>query len=158
MLEKMKQILRLGAVALVIAVMGVSCATIPVSQDQTRIEGLLAELNDAPIERLVELTARPFLLDGEIVILERDVEMMWSNLREVGFRFDDVSVESVGPVTENDYLEFGDTMDVRVWFERYTAENAGLARVRTTHGQFLIVTGETDEVGLQIFGFTGPRG
>lgn len=158
MLIRMKHMLRLATVTLTVAILGVSCTTIPVSQDQTRVEGLLAELNSASVDRLVELSARPFLLDGEIVVLERDIEMMWSNLREAGFRFDGATVESIGALGETDYLEFGDTMDVRVWFERYTSEDAGLARVRTSHGVFLIVTGENEDVGLQIFGFTGPQG
>ena len=140
-----------------VAVLGASCATIPAAQDRTRVESLLEELNTAPVERLVELTARPFLLDGEIVVLQRDIEMMWSNLRDVGFRFAEATVEEVGALTDQSYLEFGDTMDVQVWFERYTADDAGIARVRTSHGVFFIVIGEGDEIDLQIFGFTGPQ-
>jgi hypothetical protein len=48
-------------------------------------------------------------------------------------------------------------MDVRVWFQRYTAEDAGLARVRTTHGTFLIVTGASRRPNPRIYGFTGPQ-
>ena len=156
MLVKMKRTIRWVVGAAAIAVFGVSCATIPIAQDQTRVESLIEELNTASVEELVELTARPFLLDGEIVVLQRDIEMMWSNLREVGFRFAEATIEEVGALTDQSYLEFGDTMDVQVWFERYTAEDAGLARVRTSHGAFLIVIGESDERDLQIFGFTGP--
>lgn len=133
-----------------------SCATVPVSQRERRVEALLAELNTAGIERLTELSARPFLLDGEIVILERDLNTMWTNLREAGFAFDAATVRELGPVDEGTYRAFGDTMDVRAWFARYAADDAGLATVRTTHGTFLILTGERDGRTPRIFGFTGP--
>ena len=122
------------------------------------MERLLLELNRAPVDRLMELSARPFLLDGEIIVLESDLEMMWTNLREVGFTFDAPTLRELGPVTENTWRRFGDTMDVRVWFEKYTAEDAGLAEVRTTHGTFLIITGDRVPGHLpMIFGFTGPQ-
>lgn len=134
-----------------------SCQTVPVAQREGRVEQLLEELNTADVERLVELSARPFLLDGEIIILEEDLVTLWSNLRDVGFTFATPTVEELGPVTEHTYRSFGTTMDVRVWFSQYTAEGAGLARVVTSHGTFLIVTG--DRIGRvpRIYGFTGPE-
>ncbi len=157
MLTRMKQAIRLGVIGAAIVFFGVSCATVPRSQNQSRVEDLIAELNTASVERLVELSARPFLLDGEIVVVERDIAMMWTNLRDVGFTFDGAAIEEVGALRPDDYLAFGDTMDVRVWFDKYTTDDAGLARVATTHGTFLIVTGEAEDIGLQVFGFTGPQ-
>ncbi len=149
-------------VSLVVTVVALSviasCATVPVAQREGRVEGLLEELNTAGVDRLMELSARPFLLDGEIIVLESDLTMMWTNLREVGFTFDAATIEELGPVTETTYLAFADTMDVRVWFDRYAAEDAGLARVRTSHGVFLIVTGDRQGRLPRIFGFTGPEG
>ncbi len=143
-----------------LAILAASCTTVPVAQRDDRVERLITELNTAEPDRLMELTARPFLLDGEIVILESDVRTMWANLREAGFTFHDATIEELGPVTDATYLQFADTMDARVWFEKYAAPDPGLARVDTTHGTFLIVTG--DHIGRirplpRIFGFTGPE-
>jgi hypothetical protein len=157
MLVGMKQVARCAVIVAAVTVFAVSCATVPRAQDENRVQSLLDELNTAPVERLVELSARPFLLDGEIVVLERDVATMWTNLRAIDFRFDDATIQELGTVSEDSYLEFADTMDVEVWFDRYTSDDAGLARVRTSHGTFLIVTGEGEERELQIFGFTGPK-
>ena len=132
-----------------------SCATVPVSQRERRVDALVEELNTAGLERLVELSARPFLFDGEIVILESDLTAMWTNLREAGFTFDAPTVLELGPVDDDTYRAFGDSMDVRAWFDRHAAEDAGLAAVRTTHGTFLILTGERDGRTPRIFGFTG---
>jgi len=146
--------------ALLVILLAASCTTVPVSQRDNRVERLIEELNTADMDRLMELSARPFLLDGEIIVLESDLQMMWTNLRDAGFTFRSATLEDLGPVTDTTYRSFADTMDVRVWFEKYAAEDAALARISTSHGTFLIVTG--DKVGRfrglpQIFGFTGPQ-
>jgi hypothetical protein len=121
----MKRSLRLVATAILVALFAASCATVPVSQRDGRVEALLTELNTADVDRLMELSARPFLLDGEIIALEGDLRTLWTNLRGVGFAFDAATIVDLGPVSDTTYREFGDTMDVRVWFQRYTAEDAG---------------------------------
>jgi hypothetical protein len=143
--------------ALLILILAASCTTVPVSQRDNRVETLITELNTADIDRLMELSARPFLFDGEIIILESDLQMMWTNLRDVGFTFDAATIEELGPVTDTTYLQFADTMDVRVWFQKYAAEDAALARVSTSHGTFLIITGDRLKRLPYIFGFTGPQ-
>jgi hypothetical protein len=155
--QQMKRSLRLVAGSILVALVAASCATVPVSQRDGRVEALLSELNTADVDRLMELSARPFLLDGEIIALEGDLRTLWTNLRGVGFAFDAATIVDLGPVSDTTYREFGDTMDVRVWFQRYAAEDAGLARVRTTHGTFLIVTGDRDGRTPKIYGFTGPQ-
>jgi hypothetical protein len=84
----MKRSLRLVATAILVALFAASCATVPVSQRDGRVEALLTELNTADVDRLMELSARPFLLDGEIIALEGDLRTLWTNLRGVGFAFD----------------------------------------------------------------------
>lgn len=155
--SEMNEKLKIVAASLLVVIFAASCATVPVPQRENRVERLLEELNTADIDRLMELSARPFLLDGELIMLEDDLRMMWTNLRDVGFRFDGATIEDLGPVTDQTYLQFADTMDVRVWFQRYAAEDAGLARVATTHGRFLIVTGDRTGRTPMIFGFTGPE-
>lgn len=153
----MKRSLRTLVAAAAVTMVIASCATVPVSQRDRRVEALLEDLNTADIDRLMELTARPFLLDGEIIELERDVRTLWTNLREVGFTFDAATIEELGPVGKDTYRSFADTMEVRVWFDRHTPEDAGLARVGTSHGTFLIVTGDRTGRTPLIYGFTGPE-
>lgn len=158
-LKRMKRSLHVMAAAALLAVFSVSCQTAPVAQREGRVNRLLVELNRASVDRLMELSARPFLLDGEIVLLESDLEMMWTNLRDAGFTFEAPALRELGPVDDQTWRRFGTTMDVRVWFEKYAAEDAALAEVATTHGTFLIITGDRVPGHLpQIFGFTGPQG
>lgn len=148
--------IKIGAVVL-IALFAASCATVPVSQRERRVETLIEELNTADVDRLMELSARPFLFDGEIIIVEADLRSMWSNLRDVGFTFDGATITALEPVDETTYRRFSDSMEVRVWFEKYTTEDAAIATVQTSHGSFLILTGDRLERLPYIFGFTGPE-
>lgn len=154
----MKRSLHATGAVILLALFAVSCQTAPIAQRERRVDRLLMEINGASLDRLMELSARPFLLDGEIIVLESDLEMMWTNLQNAGFTFDSPTLRELGPVDDTTWRRFGETMDVRVWFERYTAEDAGLAEVRTSHGTFLIVTGDRVPGHLpKIFGFAGPQ-
>ncbi len=147
-----------GVAALLVLLLTISaCSTVPPAQREDRIVQLLAELDTAEPARLLELSATPFLLDGEILAREADVGTMWANLREAGFRFDDASVVTVAAVSADSYVRVEDTRDVRVYFDRYLPEGAGVVEITTVHGSFLVLTG--DKVGRipRIFGFAGPR-
>lgn len=157
LMEEMKRsLLKFGVVGMAF-LFAASCATVPVSQRDNQVEKLIGELNTADIDRVMELSARPFLFDGEIIILESDLRTMWTNLREVGFTFDAATVTELGPTNETSYRSFADSMEVRVWFEKYAAEDAALATVETSYGTFLIVTGDRLKRLPYIFGFTGPQ-
>lgn len=155
--KEMKRLVFLMGAAVLIMLFAASCTTVPVSQRDNRVEALITELNTADIDRVMELSARPFLFDGEIIILESDLQTMWTNLRAAGFTFDSATIQELGPVTDTTYLSFGDTMDVRVWFEKYASDDAALATVETSYGTFLIITGDQVERLPYIFGFTGPQ-
>lgn len=150
----MNRLVRTCVIAALAAVALASCATVPVAQRPERVAVLLEEINTGSLERVLELTGRPFLLDGEILVRPDDIETMWTNLREAGFTFDGATVVDLGAATPAGGVTFGDTMDVRVWFERYAGPEAGLATVNTSHGTFLIVTGGRVGRTPQLLGFT----
>lgn len=135
-----------------------SCATVPPAQREKRVERLIAELNTADESRLMELSARPFLLDGEIILLEDNLRTLWANLRAVGFTFAEAEIVSISPLDGTSYRRFGDTMDVRAFFQKYASSDGALVQLRTGHGDFLIITGGRVGRVPRIFGFTGPGG
>lgn len=134
----------------------VGCVSVSLRPD--RIDDMLTELDTADLDTIMARTAIPFLLDGEPIARERDVRIMWQNLRDAGFRFTPAQIVRVDPRDEASYRQFGQTEDVRIWFDRYTAEDAGLAVVNTEFGQFLIVTGGRERRRPLIWGLTGPIG
>ena len=151
-LTGMRELFLLAAAVALLA----SCATVPVAQREPRIERLLTTLNEGSIEEVLPATGSPFLLDREIIILDRDVETMWTNLRAVGFSFAEYQIESVDAVTEESYSRFGETLDVEVYFQKYLPEGAAIVTVNTAHGRFFLLTGGKVEGAPRLFGFRGP--
>lgn len=152
MLYPMKKLLLLGLTALFMA----SCATVPVAQREPRIERLLVTLNEGSVEEVLPATGSPFLLDREIIILERDIETMWTNLREVGFSFADFSITSVEEVTAESFRRFGESMDVEVYFQKYLPQGSAVVTVETDHGTFLLLTGGREDGAPLLYGMRGP--
>lgn len=153
----MKNVTRVLSTILILAALA-SCSTTPPAQRLSRVEKLLEELQTADVDRLMELSAKPFLLDGEVLAREADIRSMWTNLGAAGFHFNDAVITDVAPASGPDqYESFAATMDVRVFFERHLFDGAGLIEVRTEYGSFLILTGDKVSGIPQIAGFTGPR-
>ena len=148
----MRKLLPLVGVVLLLS----ACATLPVAQREARIERLLDGLNEEGLEEVLPATGSPFLLDREILILDRDIETMWTNLRKVGFSFAEYEIRSVEPVEEESFRRFGTSMDVETYFSKYLPEGAAVVSVDTRHGSFLLLTGGKVAGAPQLYGMRGP--
>ncbi|MFO8063663.1 MAG: hypothetical protein ACQETQ_09720 [Spirochaetota bacterium] len=144
----------LSLIALIVLIS--SCATAPVAQRENRIMGLVDRLNGESLVRVMEVTSVPFVLDREILSLERDVETMWSNMREAGFFLLNAEIDEIIPVHEDSYRRFGDTMDMRVFFEKYIPEDATLVRISSDNGDFLFLLGDKFWGVPRMYAMKGP--
>lgn len=144
----------LSLVALIVLIS--SCATAPVAQRENRIMGLVDRINGDSLVRVMEVTSVPFVLDREILSLERDVETMWSNMREAGFFLLNAEIDEIMPVQEGSYRRFGDTMDMRVFFEKYIPEDATLVRISSDNGDFLFLLGDKFWGVPRMYAMKGP--
>ncbi len=119
-----------------------SCASSPYSQWKSSSGKVIALVNGGGDASLAELTETPFLFDGEIIMTEKDVSMIWKNIHEAGFRFEEaLEAESV-PVSSSDYSLFADTMEVKIWFEKYLPEEAALLKIKAENGLYYMILGE----------------
>lgn len=144
-----------------------SCASNPYSRWESSGEKVIELVNSGGDKALAAITASPFLFDKEIIILENDISAIWRNIYTAGFRFEDISeLESV-EILEDQYILFGDTMEVKTWFEKYLPKKPSLLKIRSEKGLFYIILGEKVRVkgsetgGVSgsypaIYGFTGP--
>lgn len=133
-----------------------SCATVPVAQREGRIMALVDRINGDSLTRIVEVSSVPFVLDREILALETDVRTMWANLRDAGFVLVNAEIEEIMPLRSGSYKRFGDTMDMRVFFDDYVPDDATLVRIGSDNGDFLFVLGDRFWGVPRMFAMTGP--
>ena len=149
----MKRAAKVAAVALAVLT---ACQTVPVAQRERRIEILLNRLNERDAEYAVEVSRVPFVFDQEIIALNGDVESLWINLYQAGFSFADYRLREVRPVRAESYREFGDTMDMHVYFDSYLSEDGTIVEIDTDFGAFLLLIGDRRRGLPQLFGIKGP--
>ncbi len=139
---------------------GAACTTAP-SRNEGRVERLVGELNTADEERVVELCALPFLLDGETIAREEDLRNLWRNLRASSFVFSEAEVDGIAEAGADSYPAFQDDPEVMAFFQRYMGKAPAVATVKTGRGTFLFLTGGRVSRFSRLpklYGFTGPEG
>ncbi|AFG37173.1 hypothetical protein [Spirochaeta africana] len=147
------------AAAAAIVLLAAACATVPPSQQKDSVLQVLQMLEDGRGDELVLHSQTPFLLDAEIIEAESDVAELWRLLTSRGYRFPQPVVERIIPLGDADPGLFGDTMEVRVFFERYLPEDAAVAEVRSGDQQFRFIFADSigGRRGLPVmYGWKGP--
>lgn len=149
---------RIVAGLLGLALIGVftSCASIQRSRDQGSVRTVAGLINQRDAEALNDMSAVPFLLDQEIVVLDRDVAAFWRTALQVGFRVEEPELESGTRVTGESYREFYDSMEVRVFFSKYLRRNTRLLELTTRGEQRILLLVSGGGAARRIHGFKGP--
>ncbi len=141
-------------IAVVIAV--ASCATVPPAQQEARVEELIAFVNAAEAEALLEQSGRPFLLDSEIIEPSNDIYVMWRNFIAAGWSLPGAQIMGIAAVTEHTYRSYGTGLEMQAFFSRRVPEGAAVVRVQTRQATWdLLLGGERDGMPL-IYGIRGP--
>ncbi|MFW5786014.1 MAG: hypothetical protein ACOCYC_02110 [bacterium] len=143
-------------IGLALLVLGLAGCVTPPSQREGAVERLLGRINEGGVEERIALSALPFVLDREIIIVERDLRTLWVNLTDVGFALTDPEVVSLKYGQESLYRAFGETMDMEVYFDRYAPEDVSVATVEAQEGTFLLILGERDRLAPVLHGIKGP--
>ena len=141
-----------------------SCATY--SQKKESSDKVIDLVNTKNSALLSEITTLPFLFDKEIIVLEKDSSMIWQNINNAGFKFEEIIGSESIPVSSKDYLVFGNTMEVKTWFEKYLPKKASLVKINCKNGLYYMILGNKKKVAASgttgvkdypaLCGFTGP--
>ena len=148
--------IRKAAFVLLAALAFAACETVPVAQRENRVQTLLDNLNERDVDYAIGVSRTPFVFDQEIVVLERDIETMWNNLRNAGFSFRNHRIVEIRPVHAGSFREFGNTMDMEVYFDRYLAADGTIVEIDTDYGRFLMLVGDRRRFLPELFGMKGP--
>ena len=133
-----------------------SCASIQRSRDTGSVRTVAGLINDGDAEALIEMTEVPFLLDQEIVVLEKDVASFWRTALAAGYQVAEPELERGVPVSGDTYREFYDSMEVRAFFNRYLKKNSRLLELKTRDGERILLLVSQGWFSRKIHGFKGP--
>ena len=133
-----------------------SCASLQRSRDQSEMLSVARLIGTGQSGTLAGLSAVPFLLDQEILLLPADVASFWKGLVGAGYRLEAPELDRGIPTGPESYKEFKDSMDVRVFFKKYVKPGTRLLELRTSDGRRILLLYRSTPCSRQILGFKGP--
>ncbi len=133
-----------------------ACATVPPAQNEARVDELVDVVNELDAERMLEQSARPFLFDSEIIELSNDLYVMWRSVYNSGFSLPNASIESIREVNSDTWREYGESLEMRAYFERHLPEDATIARIRAQQAGFDLILGDERNGLPKVYGLKGP--
>lgn len=113
-----------------------SCATFQYAARPQNVMRVITEFNSGNTASLEGSTQLPFLFNGDIVELREDVATMWTNLVGSGLKIQNAQILENTPATPASYTAFADTMEVRVFFQKYLPKGTRLVRIGFDGGSF----------------------
>jgi len=132
----------LAASAIAVLLLG-ACATVPPSRNEGKVSDLIGMINDGPVADVVEQSHVPFFFDAELLVRTTDVDLLWTGLRDAGFR-----IESEGfalePAGAADYVRISDSFDMQAFFgpDGYLPADAAWLLADSSAGKVLILVGD----------------
>ncbi|HUX21779.1 MAG TPA: hypothetical protein VMW69_11115 [Spirochaetia bacterium] len=113
-----------------------SCSTVPFAQRPKNAMRVIELFNSGDVQSLDNISQVPFLFNGEIVELREDVNTIWSNLSKSGLKLTNAQVADAQPIGPDTYKMFADTMEVKVFFQKYLPKGAALVHITFSGGSF----------------------
>jgi hypothetical protein len=132
------------------------CATLTVKENEENVYTVITLINKGDSEQLINMSRIPFIYDGEIILLQKDIQLLWDTLSETGFSLHDPEVVSIDKVDDESYAAFTSSAEGKFFFKRHLPEKAVIATVSTQEGTFYFITGNKAREDITIFGMKGP--
>lgn len=144
-------------ILLLLCVFVVSCASLQQKRYSNSTEQVIDLINRAQSGELSDITQTPFLLDSEIIILDRDMKDFWERITEAEFLIPNAFLMESSPVTRSTYKEFAPTMEAESFFEKYVTDKAYLVVVETETMRIKFLMDRVKLGTMRIIGMKGPE-
>jgi hypothetical protein len=147
-----------GFLALCLAALGFlcSCATSPYVPSERKVEKLVSLIDSGGVGAVKGLAQAPFLLDGEILLRQADVDAAWANLKASGFTMGKAKVASIARIGDESYKLFADGMEVRSFFKKYLDKDSSLVALDAAEGKYYLILNRKVSGYPRIQGLKGP--
>ena len=119
-------------------------------------EEVISLINSGNTEKLAEMTATPFLLDAEIILLPDDMKGFWRSIFEAGFSIDNAALTASYEIDEKTHKEFGKSLEVESFFRKYVSKDGHIVVVATGDAKILLIMDRTKKKETKLIGFKGP--
>lgn len=133
-----------------------SCASAPYRPSEKKLQRLVDLIDRGGVGAVKGLASAPFLLDGEILLRQADVDSAWSNLKLSGFRMGSPKIASIARIGPDSYALFGEAMDVRVFFKKYLDKDSVLVSLDAAEGKYYLLLNREVSGYPRIQGLKGP--
>jgi len=134
-----------------------SCASLQQTWDKGNVDTVAGLINNSQAQKLSAMSARPFLVDGEIVAFKADVASFWSGIVKAGFRVEGATLTQGSLLVPDSYKQFADTMEVKSFFAQYVKKDARILELRTSaSGDRILLIFRDSWFSKTIYGFKGP--
>jgi len=152
------RLLGAGMLALGLAALGAlcSCATAPYTPSEKKVQKLVALIDKGGVGAVKGLSTAPFLLDGEILLRQADVDSAWTNLKAAGFKMGLPKLASTERIGPESYARFGSGMELRSFFKKYLDKNSVLVALDTAEGRYYLILNREVSGYPRIQGLKGP--
>jgi hypothetical protein len=144
-------------ILLLLCVFVVSCASLQQKRYSNSTEQVIDLINRAQSGELSDITQTPFLLDSEIIILDRDMKDFWERITEAEFLIPNAFLMESSPVTKSTYKEFAPTMEAESFFGKYVTDKAYLVVVETETMRIKFLMDRVKFGTMRIIGMKGPE-
>lgn len=114
-----------------------SCSTISMKAAGNEALKLLDRVQNSDVEGAMEMTARPFLFESEILVSDALVNGLWDDL--AGIDFSDAQINRFAVIDPESARYFTNSWEVRTWLENYTDESAAVVFVDWQNRQLVII-------------------
>ncbi len=133
-----------------------ACASVPYTPSEKKVQKLLDLIDRGGVGAVKGLSSAPFILDGEILLRQSDVDTAWTNLKAAGFTIGSPKIESIAKIGPDSYKLFADTMDAKVFFKKYLDKSSNLVALDASEGRFYLILNREVKGYPRIQGFKGP--
>ncbi|MBN2532110.1 MAG: hypothetical protein JXB88_04430 [Spirochaetales bacterium] len=132
------------------------CSTFTVKQKTESVYKIIDLINKGDSKQLITLSNIPFMYDSEIILLQKDMHLLWDSLSGSGFSIRDPVIEWIDTIYSQSYALFTSSLEGQYFFKRYLPKKAIITKVSSKEGVYYFLTGGEAKSSMTIFGMKGP--
>jgi hypothetical protein len=151
-----RRALALAVAACAVSLLLASCASLQRSADSGVVRTVANLINAGDARKIAAMSATPFLVDGEVVVLPADILGFWTDAAKAGFKVDGAALDTGTPVIADSAGLFAGTMEVKAFFTRYVPKGSRIIDLTTATGAHVRLIVHSGLFSTKIYGFKGP--